>query len=326
MGIEMSLKKPDNNFKLKFLMASRTREQLLQIIQNYNDYCKQEGLNERMLKGYSKKPYNTKEGLIDFIIERLSDEEKVGILSNIEGSYIRDLFNLAEAYIENTNDREKLETVSVEKNTIKLKFKGWQWENEIEIEVSANGILEMYNCSCRIGQMDGFCPHLATGILFLMKENKFNPDKFLVHISQDTLNYIKKIKVEIKKYEDLEVKNADIVLGDDYLISVNGNLVTLQWGGSRPGKSTKDVTEESKSDPVDLWVAKKVVDKILAPLRDHPVPREIMKDNYRVVQKILENDKLTKKLIEKFKKINIEEGTHLPENEKELEQFLKQHL
>ncbi|NVM52860.1 MAG: hypothetical protein HWN66_04090 [Candidatus Helarchaeota archaeon] len=318
----MSLEKPNINFKLKALLASKTKEDLLKIIKNYNEYCKANDLQENMLKGYSKKPYNTKEGLIDFLNERLSDEEKEGIINKIEKSYLEDLFKLAEGYVKDKNDREKLETIDFLKNGLKLKFKGWQWENEIEIELAADGTLTNYTCTCRTGKMDGFCPHLFTGILILVKERKYNPDKFVFKFPESSLKLIQQLKVDIKKFESIDSQSADIVLGDDYFISVNGDLVTMKWGGDRAGKTTKDITKEKKPIAVELWVAKKVVDKILAPLRAHPQPREVFKDDFGVIPIILENENLVEKLLKKFIAKNEEADTNLPSTQEELEQFL----
>jgi hypothetical protein len=174
--------------------------------------------------------------------------------------------------------------------------------------------------------MEGFCPHFFTGILILIKRNQFNQDSFLFKIPESSSQAIEKLKVNLEKFQDLDTASADIVLGDDYFISVKGNLVTLKWGGDRAGKTTKDVTKEKKPVPVEEWVAKKVVDKILAPLRDHPDPREIFKDNFGVIPIILEDEKLTNKLLKKFTKINEERSTNLPETEVELEKFLKQNV
>ena len=323
----MSLEKPTIDFKLKALLASKTKEHLLKIINDYNEYCKANDLKDSMLKGYSKKPYNTKEGLINFLLENLSNEEKEGILSKIGTSYLEDLFKQAEEYIHGVAEREKIESIKLLDNGLKLKFKGWQWETETSLELSASRTLKNYNCTCRTGSMEGFCPHLFTGILILIKEQKFNPNTFIFEIPKSSLKQIQQLKIDIKKFEELELTNADIVLGDDYLISVNGNLVTMQWAGERAGKTTKDVIKEEKK-PVSVkeWVAKKVVDKILAPLRDNPLPREIFKDKYGVIPVILENEKLVDKLLKKFIEKNEENDRKLPTNKEELEKFLKSKL
>ena len=322
----MSLSNQTIDFKLKALLASKTKEHLLQIIKDYNEYCKANDLKENILRGYSKKPYNTKEGLIDFLLERLSDEEKGGILQKIENTYLEDLFKAAQAYFQDENQREKLQTITPLKNGLNLKFKGWQWENEITLELSSNDSLANYDCTCRTGRMEGFCPHLSTGILALLKEGKFDQETFPFEIPASVLKEIQQLEVERKLFEDVDVEKADIVLGDDYLISVDGSLVTMKWGGSRAGKTTKDVTMEKKPISVELWVAKKVVEKIIAPLKDHIQPREVFKDDFGVVPVILENEKLVKKLITKFDIKNKENDTNLPITEEGLEKFLKKHL
>ena len=231
----MSLENPDINFKLKMLIASKTKEDLMKIIHNYNDYCKQNDLPERVLKGYSKKPYNTKEGLIDFLIERLADEEKQGIMEKIEEPYLQDLFKVAQEYIGNQIEREKIETVKLMENSIHIDFKGWQWESKIDVELASDGAITYYNCTCKTGKIEGFCPHLAIAILILIKEKKINLDKFLFKIPRDSLKQIQEMKAEIKKLADVDIETADIILGDDYLISINGNIVKMKWGGDMQG-------------------------------------------------------------------------------------------
>ncbi len=322
----MSLEKPSVNFKLKVLLLSRTKEQLMKVIQDYNDYCKANNLKDNMLKGYSQKPYNTKEGLVDFLIERLSDEEKEAIFQKVAITYIEDLFKQAIEYLRKENQREKLETIATSKNEVKLKFKGWQWENEISLDLSPDGTLTSYTCSCKTGQKEGFCPHLFTGIATLIKQNTFNQNAFPFKLPESSLKELQQVPFDSKEFEDLDTVTAQIVLGDDYFISVDGNLVTLKWGGDRPGKTTKDTSAEEKAVPVEVWVAEKVVDKILAPLRDNPRPREIFKDDFGVIPVILANEKLTNKLLKKFTQVNETQSAGLPSTKEELEKFLKMHL
>jgi hypothetical protein len=319
----MSLSNPNTNFKLKVLLTSKTREHILQIIKDYNDYCEANDLKDNMLKGYSKKPYNTKEGLIDFLLEHLSEEEMEGILKKIEQSYLEELFNEAQAYIKKENAREKLDSLNFSDNELKLEFKGWQWESKTSLTLSKDETLSSYDCSCKTGQMNGFCPHLFTGLLILIKQKKFNQTTFPFIIPETSLNQIAQLEVELSEFEALDKTSADIILGDDYFISVNGNLVTLKWGGERPGKTVKDVTEEGKGTSVALWVAKKVVDKILAPLKGSSSPREIYRDKFGVIPVILENEKLVTKLLNKFQETNERENTNLPSTKEDLENFLK---
>jgi hypothetical protein len=319
----MSLEHPDLDWKLRVLMASKTKEHITTIIKNWNEYCKANDLKESMIRGYSK---FKKDELIDFILSSLADEEKQNILANIQESYIDELFKIAKDYIEGNAEREKLQTIKPLKNGLKLEFKGWQWENETVIELSKDNTMTYYNCSCRTGQMGGFCPHLFTGILTLINDEKFNLERFPFAIPAASLELIEALKINKKEFKDVDMESANIVLGDDYFISVDGNLVTLKWKGERAGKTTKDVTEEKKPVPVATWVARKVVDKILAPLRHHPSPREIFKDTYGIVKVILDDEKLVKKLLSKFEKLNDEEDTSLPTDEGALKEFLTQHL
>jgi len=322
----MSLSNPNTNFKFKALLGSKTREHILQIIKDYNDYCEANDLKDSMLKGYSKKPYNTKEGLIDFLLEHLSEEEMEGIVKKIESSYLEELFNQAQAYIKKESDREKLDSLKSSDNELKLEFKGWQWETQTSLNFSKDGTLLSYDCSCKTGQMNGFCPHLFTGLLVLLKQQKFNPTTFPFEIPESSINQIAQLEVDLGEFQGLDQTTADIILGDDYFISINGNVVTLKWGGERPGTTIKDVTEETKGTSVDQWVAKKVVEKILAPLKGRPSPREIYKDKFGVIPIILENEKLVTKILKKFQETNELAKSNLPTTQEELEQFLKSKL
>ncbi|HUX99314.1 MAG TPA: hypothetical protein VMV49_07135 [Candidatus Deferrimicrobium sp.] len=322
----MTLTNPDLNFKLKMLLASRTREHLLNIIKEYNDYCITNDLKDRVLKGFSKKPYNTKEGLLDFLLERISDEEKQGIFNKIEDSYIQDLIKSAQEYLEKRAAREKIEIITMREDGIYIKFKGWQWETEIDIKLGPDKSLTSYHCSCSVGNMDGFCVHLMTGLLILLKEKKFNQTSFLFKIPESSLNTIQKLEIDTKEYEDLDEHSADIILGDDYFLSIKGNLVTMKWTGDYEGKKSVDISEEKNPISIEEWVAKKVVEKILAPLRDHPYPREINKDTFGVVSIILQDEKLVNKLLKKFLDVNESVNAELPTTKEDLESFLKAKL
>ncbi|MHA1357654.1 MAG: hypothetical protein ACTSRC_06060 [Candidatus Helarchaeota archaeon] len=319
----MSVERPDLDWKLRVLMASKTKEHLTRIIKNWNDYCKANDQGENMLKGYSK---YKKEELIDFIIGSIADEEKKKILDTIQDAYLEELFDSAKDYFVGNVEREKLQTVKMLEAGINLEFKGWQWENETMIELSSKGALKDYSCSCRIGRMGGFCPHLFTGIIILIKEGKIDLEQFPFPIPVSARQLIQSLMVDIKTYEDIDAESADIVLGDDYFISVKGDLVTMKWKGEHKGKSTKNINDEKRPISVEKWVAKKVVDKILAPLKHHSMPREIHKDNFGVIPIILADEKLVKKLVTKFKQKNDENDTELPTNKEDLEQFLTQYL
>lgn len=322
----MDYKNLTSESKFKALLASQTKEQLLAVIKRYNEYCKENDRKEDQLTGYSKKPYNTKDGLIDFLLERLAIEEKEGIIKNVERPYLIELFEKAKQYFNGEAPTEKLETVSFKNTLMKLKFKGWQWENETEIDLSETGEVQSSICSCKIGQMEGFCPHLATGLAILINQYKLNLEAFPFKIPSEVVLTFEALYIDLKVYEDVDKTTADIVLGDDYFISVEGSLVTMKWEGERAGKSMKDISEEAKPIDPKAWVAKKVVDKLIGPLKHHQHPREIFKDDYGVVPEILANEKLVEKLIKKFSQKNEESGTNLPITKKDLAQFLMQHL
>lgn len=174
--------------------------------------------------------------------------------------------------------------------------------------------------------MNGLCPHLFTGLLIGLKQRKFKPETFPFKLPASSLNQIAQLQVDFGEFESLDQESADIVLGDDYFISVNGNEVTLKWGGDRPGTSTKDAVAEEGAPSVEYWLAKKVVEKIIAPLKGSPTPREIFRDKFGVIPLILQNEKLVARLLKKFGDANDELHANLPTSKEELEQYLKSKL
>ncbi len=321
----------DIDEKLKLLVGSKSRAYLTDIIKRYNDYCKENDLKEQKLKGYSK----FKKGeLLDFILSNLSEEEKEKIFLKKEDEYVKDLIESGLAIINGEDKVDKLIKVDSDGNTHRFLFKGFTWENKTYIELGKKKNLDEHGCDCRIADNGGYCKHLFAGLIRLSKDNLLDLSTLPVNVSEDNL---KLIGTSSTKKKITFSPDSDIILSPDYEISVNGTKVTMKWGGERAGISTKDIAKEAKpkkgtktseSDiDVELWVAKKVVDKILAPLkREGLPPRKIIKDEIKIIEKIMNEEKLVDKLLKAFNEKQALLNQELPSNKNKLETFLKADL
>ncbi|MHA1799657.1 MAG: hypothetical protein ACTSVY_14515 [Candidatus Helarchaeota archaeon] len=330
--------------KLKLLILSKPKDYLLSTIRKYNEYCKENDLKEQIIKGFSKLK---KEGLFDLIINQLSDEEKENIFLKKEDEFVRDLIVDGLKIVNGEDKVNKFVKKEKEGNTYNFYFKGFSWETKTSIEVDKKKNFEDYYCNCRISESGGFCSHLFASLIFLVRANELNIDSFLIKISPENMELINLSNPE-EYFESLD--DSDIFLYPDYKISVNGMKVTMAWGGEHAGDSTKDFSKVSatstkkskekkakkkkskkktkkKEVDVELWVAKKVVDKILAPLkRSGRSPRKLIKDKINIVDRIIREEKLVDKLLRAFKENQMFLQEKLPTSREELEHYLKANL
>ncbi|MHA1729346.1 MAG: hypothetical protein ACTSWY_11520 [Promethearchaeota archaeon] len=133
------------------------------------------------------------------------------------------------------------------------------------------------------------------------------------------------VKRKRSKQSKKSIKNDEIRFLNDYSIKINSNnnLVNLEWGGDYPGRKSVDVSQEE--DDLETWVTKKVVEKLLSPIKirkKEGSPRIIVLDEYGVISKIMSRPKLIAKIIKKFQAVD----ENLPSDEKSLEKFLKENL
>jgi hypothetical protein len=130
-------------------------------------------------------------------------------------------------------------------------------------------------------------------------------------------------KVETVPVKILEQRiDADIEFDDGYQIFIEDQKTRLKWGGPYPGDKIID-TSEGKDD-IKLWLGKKVIEKLTklssgtnGDATERTV-NKITKDNYGIIEYIIETQTLVKKLLKGYK-----DKQNLPQNEDELKEFLK---
>jgi len=157
------------------------------------------------IKGYSK---FKKDELIKFIISSLSDNEMSILIEDKEPKIINDGFTKAIKKIKGM-DMEKLESVLV-KNTedgkeVNIKLKGMKWITTSFMEMSPpedgkprDETGTMWDCDCKIGSNNGFCPHFWICFMALLKQGTFDlEDWTLTVLPDDFLNKYNSIKARL---------------------------------------------------------------------------------------------------------------------------------
>ncbi|NHI90898.1 MAG: hypothetical protein EAX96_00260 [Candidatus Lokiarchaeota archaeon] len=311
--------------KLKLLIGSRPRTYLTEVIKNFNDYCMANDLKERKLKGYSKK---NKAELLEFILSNLSEEEKERIFLKKEDLFIKELILSGQEILQGIDQANKLSKYEKEGNQYIFLFKGFTWETKTGIEIGKNKDFKDFYCSCRIAESGGYCNHLFAALIKLNNEENLDLNTFPIKISRENIELITQTK---KEQTMIFSDKSDIILSPDYEIKVKDKKVTMRWGGEHAGSSTKDLSKEKtkNNEKIDFeyWIADKVVDKLLAPLKKGvKSPRTIIKDKIDIVSKIMKEEKLVKKLLSTFEKNQQLLERKLPTNEKELEDFLRKDI
>ena len=314
--------------KLKLLIGSRPRSYLNEVIKKFNDYCIANDLKERKLKGYSKK---NKAELLEFLLSNLSEEEKQNIFLKKEDEFIRDLIISGQAILTGEDTANKLSKYEKEGMQHNFKFKGFTWETKTGLEIGKKRDYKDHYCSCKIAEGGGYCNHLFAALIKLTSDNSLDLNTFPIKISKENQDLI----FQAAKPKEMEYsEDSDIILSPDYELKVDGTKVSMKWGGQYAGTSTKDLSKEgekkakskSKVD-VELWIAKKVVDKIIDPLkRGAKSPRTIIKDNINIISRIISEEKLVKKIIDTFNVHRKLLEKTLPATREELEEFLRKNI
>ena len=314
--------------KLKLLIGSKPRTYLTDVIKSYNEYCAANDLKERKLKGYSKK---NKAELMDFLLSSLSEEEKERIFLKKEDEFIRDLILAGQKILDGKDTANKLSKYEQEGMQHNFLFKGFTWETKTGVEIGKKKDYKDHYCSCKIAESGGYCSHLFAAIKKLYKENKLNLNTFPIKISKENIKLIE----ETAEGKDVDVaEDIDIFLSPDYEIKVDGMKVTMKWGGQYAGSSVKDLSKEQtkksskkKEIDVELWLAKKVTEKITDPLkRGAKAPRRIKKDKINIISRIMKEEKLVQKMLKVFIESQPLLEKKLPVNKEELEEFLRKEL
>ncbi len=306
--------------KFETFLYSITVNQIKDIINNYNsNYVSNESNNE-MLKGFSGLK---KQELIDFVQKSISKKAKDEIFKNMEPEFMKKIVSNALSLIAGEHKTEKIQNTGVcngGKGYI-LWIKGKYGENKATVKLDNNSKDFERKCNCKIGKIKGICLHQMAIYLMLLSKKVIKIADLPFKISKSQYNMAIK-RLELLASQSLFKEEPAILLEEDYSIYINGNLVTLEWGGDFAGKTTKDITKEKNVVDVETWVSKKVVDLILRKIKvktKEGKPVKILIDSYGVIPKIMKNPKLTKKILKKFASL---EDPNLPDNEKNLEIYL----
>jgi hypothetical protein len=313
-----------NESEFEILLKSMYTTGLKGMIKDYNDKCIKEGRKEDKIKGYST---YKKDELVEMLNSFFDLNEKQKIYDEKASAFTKELVENAINLVLGKFKREKISDAKKEKNPsgIVFEIKGFSWEEEAYVYLSDADYKFDRDCTCRIGSADGVCIHQMAGFLFLLSDKKIKKSDIPIDIDypwfSDFEDSVKNLSSHLKSKDD-----ADIEWEDDYQIFIDGDIIITQWGGPYPGKKSINATDIDES--VDDWVAKKVTDKILKPIKVTKLegyPNLPVKDNYDIIKKIMERPKLVKKILNKFKKIQSVEPD-LPIEDKELEDFLKSKL
>ncbi|MHA1143626.1 MAG: hypothetical protein ACTSRW_02745 [Candidatus Helarchaeota archaeon] len=297
------------------LLKSMSGARLKQLIKDYNDECIREGRKEDKMKGYSKLK---KDELVDFISSFLSEDEKEKLYEKLAPEFAKDLIQAAISLMLGEDKREKvIKTKKIEPKGYQIEIKGFQWDNEASIQVEDEAIES--ECTCRIGENEGICRHQIVLFLILHEKGEIKLDQFPFKVKESWLDKLKKDSQKILSQLRPE-EDADIIFDDNYKIFINGDFVTLQWEGEYAGKTTKDIAQEK--DDLETWIAKKVTDLILKPLKRRGRPRFFIRDGFDSISKIMDREKLVTKILKKFQAVDAD----LPGDPGTLEQYLRSQL
>ncbi len=208
IDLDSKRKLPDNRF-LRFLLQTLTMEQLKQICRDHQ------------IRGYSR---YTRDRLVMFIIQSLSEEEIRTVISRLEIDIISTGINTAIRMI-NNQEREFLESYKItntKKNEIELKFKGFSWEIKSYLSITPETINDPErDCDCRNGSSGGLCNHFWVGFIFSLKQGYFKLSEWtLTKLPLDLEEKLKPIKLITTKSGEKRLINEEL---DDSLLIENLN-------------------------------------------------------------------------------------------------------
>ncbi len=135
-------------------------------MENIKEICR-----EYKISGYSR--YN-RQRLLEYTINRLSNEQKRLLIANLEYQIITEGVERAFKKI-NNEDSEYIKSIEIEQKKednfdIKITFSRLNWETTTKISVIEKNILfPRKYCECVIGSNQGFCSHFWVGFIFCLK-------------------------------------------------------------------------------------------------------------------------------------------------------------
>ncbi|MHA1342018.1 MAG: toll/interleukin-1 receptor domain-containing protein [Promethearchaeota archaeon] len=304
-----------------FFLYSLSKEQIKKVINFYND--KEKGI---LSKNPKLKPLkgiiNKKKGdLVETLKKEIPKEFQLEIYNHFESKFVEDILKKALSLISGESKAEKIISTGAVPNGkgFEIRFKGKSWDVNSTVAFKANKL--EYKCSCAIGRNGGFCAHLAAILVMMFARNMIKQDDFPFKLSKENEELIKK-RINLISKRTFFKEEPLIVLEEDYNVYIDNDLVTLEWGGDFPGKTTEDLKDKN----IDDWLSERIVRVMLRKIKvksKEGYPIKILVDNYGIIEKIMERPKLVKKILNKFSALDY---LNLPKTSEELEQYLRKPL
>ncbi|MBD3196932.1 MAG: TIR domain-containing protein [Candidatus Lokiarchaeota archaeon] len=314
--------KSTNNEKVEVLsfkkfLKTLTKKKIKELISVYNDDFAPE---DKYVKGYSKLK---KVELIDFLDKNIIDPKKSELMKEFEGELIEDLIFKATSLITGEHNVESIKNAAIIAGgkgfNVWYSSKYASYKASLQID---NSSVKRF-CNCKIGGLGGLCQHQMAIYLMLLSKNIILKAQLPFKLEDDLYESVKK-RLELHASQKLFKLEPSIVFEDGYKIYVNNDLITLEWTGDYPGKTTKDISKKEKD--ADKWLSQKVTDLILRNIKVRKKigkPVNLVIDSYGIIPIIINSDEMVKKILRKF---SVLENQDLPDNKLELETYLSENL
>ncbi len=320
MAKKKSKKKISKDYDFKLLLQSMTVAKIKELIDYYNEKFVINGPKDELLKRFSTLK---KAELVEFVDAAFTKAEKDELYDEFAPEIIQTIMTDALSLVSGEHKVEQIHNASVISGGkgYRVWFKGKYGSNRASLQILDDSTKK--SCTCRLGSIDGICMHQMAIYLMLLSKKAISLDNMPFNVDEKWFKSIQK-RLDLLAAQSLFKEDPTIMLSNDYSIYVSGDLVTLQWGGDYAGRTTKDISEEGGD--VDEWVAQKVVDILLKPIKvktKEGAPNKLVIDSYGIISKIMGNPKLKEKILKKFAKL---EDPDLPSDEQSLEEFLRSDL
>jgi hypothetical protein len=305
------------NLTFKKFLLTLTVNKIKDLINLYNDDFAPE---ENPIKNYSQ--FRKKE-LIEFLNENILEEKKDILIKEFEEDLVEDLVIRATSLITGEHNVEIIKNAAIIAGGkgYNVWFSSKYAAFKASLHIENNSVQR--SCNCKIGSLGGLCIHQMAIYLMLLSKNVINRAQIPFNLNKELYNSIQK-RLELHASQKLFKIEPSIMFEDGYKIYVNNNLVTLEWGGDFPGKTTKDISR--KEIDVDRWISEKVTDLIVRYIKvrkKEGKPSKMVIDSYDIISKIMEYEDLVKKILRKFSALA---DSKLPTDEKKLEKYLREGL
>ncbi|MBD3213083.1 MAG: TIR domain-containing protein [Candidatus Lokiarchaeota archaeon] len=305
------------NLTFKKFLLTLTVSKIKDLINLYNDDFAPE---DKPIKGYSQ--FRKKE-LIEFLDESILQDKKDILIQEFEEDLIEELVIKATSLITGEHNVESIKNAAIIAGGkgYNVWFSSKYAAFKASLHIENNSVQR--SCNCKIGSLGGLCIHQMAIYLMLLSKNMINRTQIPFTLNKELYDSIQK-RLELHASQKLFKIEPSIMFEDGYKIYVNNNLVTLEWGGDFPGKTTKDISR--KDIDVDRWISEKVTDLIVRYIKvrkKEGKPSKIVIDSYGIISKIMEYEDLVEKILRKFSAL---EELHLPTDKNGLEEYLREGL